>query len=281
MMNTLKTFFLMAGLSVLLVVIGGAFFGEQGAILFFVGSLALNFGSFWFSDRIVLKSYRAQVVTEADAPNLVRTVARLAQRAELPMPRVAIIPNQAPNAFATGRGPKSAVVAVTQGLLQMLDQDELEGVLAHELGHVKNRDVLLSTIAASMVGAITLISRFGFYMGGGRNRGGNPIVAIAVMILAPIGAMLLQMSVSRSREFGADKAGAEISGKPLALASALGKLERFAQSRPTDVNPATSHLFIVNPLGGLGGVSKLFRTHPATGERVTALTRIAQQMGQA
>lgn len=281
MFNTMKTFALMAGLSVLLVLIGGAFFGEQGALLFFLGSLAINLGSFWFSDTIVLRSYRARVVSEAEAPRLVSTVARLAQRADLPMPRVAVIPQQAPNAFATGRGPGSAVVAVTEGLLSMLNQDELEGVLAHELGHVKNRDILLSTIAASMVGAITMISRWGFYLGGSRERGVNPIVGLAVMILAPIGAMLLQMSVSRSREFGADKAGAEISGKPLALASALTKLERFAQSRPTDVNPATSHLFIVNPLGGLSGVTKLFRTHPATGDRVTALQRLAQQMGQA
>ena len=280
MVNTLKTFALLAGLSALLVVIGGAFFGEQGAILFFVGSLALNMGSFWFSDTIVLKSYRARVVTEADAPNLVATVRRLADAAGLPMPRVAIIPNPAPNAFATGRGPRSAVVAVTDGLLGILSQDELEGVLAHELGHVKNRDILLSTIAASMVGAITLISRLGMYMGGGRNRGVNPLVGLAVMILAPIGAMVLQMSVSRSREFGADRAGGIISRKPLALAAALGKLERFAQSRPTDVNPATSHLFIINPLGPLGGMKKLFRTHPATGDRITALQRQAREMGQ-
>ncbi len=280
-MNTLKTFLLMAGLSALLVLLGGAFFGESGAIGFFVVSLAINLGSFWFSDKIVLRSYRARVVSEAEAPHLVGTVRRLAQAAELPMPTVAIVPNPAPNAFATGRGPTSAVVAVTEGLLSALNQDELEGVLAHELAHVKNRDVLLSTIAASMVGAITLISRWGFFMGGGRDRNVNPIVGLAMMILAPLGAMLLQMSVSRSREFGADRTGAQISGKPLALASALGKLERYAARRPQNVNPATSHLFIVNPLGGLGGVSKLFRTHPATGERVSALQRIAVELGQA
>ncbi len=271
----------MAGLSGLLVLLGGAFFGESGAIGFFVVSLAINLGSYWFSDRIVLRSTRARVVSEAEAPTLVATVRRLAETAELPMPTVAIVPNPAPNAFATGRGPKSAVVAVTEGLLGMLSQDELEGVIAHELGHVKNRDILLSTIAASMVGAITLISRLGFYMGGGRNRGVNPIVGLAMMIFAPMGAMLLQMSVSRSREFGADRAGALISHKPLALASALGKLQRYSTSRPQDVNPATSHMFIVSPLGGLGGVSKLFRTHPATGERVTALQRIAAELGQA
>lgn len=280
-MNTFKTFLLMAGLSALLVLLGGAFFGESGAIGFFVVSLVINLGSFWFSDKIVLRSYRARVVSEAEAPRLVSTVRRLAGAAGLPMPRVAIVPNPAPNAFATGRGPKSAVVAVTDGLLGMLNQDELEGVLAHELGHVKNRDILLSTIAASMVGAITMISRWGFFMGGGRSRGVNPIVGLAMMILAPMGAMLLQMSVSRSREFGADRAGAEISGKPLALASALGKLERYSSRSPQDVNPATSHMFIVSPLGGLGGMSKLFRTHPATGDRVSALQRIAAQMGQA
>ncbi len=280
-MNTLKTFALMAGLSALLVALGGALFGQSGAAGFFLVSLVINLGSFWFSDKIVLRSQRARVVTEADAPRLVSTVRRLADAAGLPMPTVAIVPNPAPNAFATGRGPKSAVVAVTDGLLGMLNQDELEGVLAHELGHVKNRDILLSTIAASMVGAITMISRWGFFMGGGRDRDTNPIVAIAMMILAPVGAMLLQMSVSRSREFGADRAGALISRKPLALASALGKLERYAAGRPSNANPATSHLFIISPLGGAGGMSKLFRTHPATGDRVTALHRIAAELGQA
>jgi len=272
-MNAIKTFLLLGAMSALLVVIGGALGGEQGAILALGISLVMNAGSYWFSDKIVLRSYRARVVTEAEAPRLVGTVNRLARRAELPMPRVAIIPGMGPNAFATGRNPKNAVVAVTEGLLQMMDQDELEGVIAHELGHIKNRDILISTIAAAMVGAITMVARWGMFLGGGRNRngGGNMIVALVMMIAAPVAAMLIQMAVSRSREFGADRSGGEISGKPLALASALRKLESFAASRPTDVNPATSHMFIVNPLGGAGGFSSLFRTHPQTADRVAKL----------
>jgi heat shock protein HtpX len=278
-MNVVKTLLLMSILSALLVLMGGAFGGREGALLAFVVSLVMNFGSYWFSSSIVLRAYRARVVTEAEEPNLVRTVARLAERGGLPMPTVAVIPQDAPNAFATGRGPSSAVVAVTTGLMRMVDQDELEGVLAHELGHVKNRDVLLSTIAAAMVGAITMISRWGLWFGGGRRdrEGGvHPIVALALMILAPMAAVLIQMAISRNREFGADRAGAEISGKPRALASALAKLERYAHQRPTDVNPATSHLFIVNPLGG-GSLSGLFRTHPKTEERIARLEELAMR----
>ena len=275
-MNGLKTFLLMGALSALLVLIGGAIGGEQGAIFAFGLSLVMNIGSYWFSDKVVLRMYRARVVTEAEAPRLVGTVRRLAQRANLPMPKVAIIPGMAPNAFATGRNPKHAVVAATEGLLQMMNQDELEGVLAHELGHIKNHDMLLQTVAAAMVGAITMIARWGMFFGGGRDReGANPIVLIATMLLAPLGAVLIQMAVSRSREFGADQAGGEISGKPLALASALSKLERAAHARPTDVNPATSHMFIVNPLGGLKGMTSLFRTHPETGKRIAALQQQA------
>ncbi len=273
-MNTIKTFLLLGAMSALLVLAGGALGGEQGAILAFGFSLVLNAGSYWFSDTIVLRSYRARVVTEAEAPRLVSTVNRLARRAGLPMPKVAIIPGMAPNAFATGRNPKNAVVAATEGLLQMMDQDELEGVIAHELGHIKNRDILISTIAAAMVGAITMVARWGMFFGGGRDRNGggaNIIVALVMMIAAPIAAMLIQMAVSRSREFGADRAGGEISGKPLALASALRKLESFATARPTDVNPATSHMFIVNPLGGAKGLSSLFRTHPQTADRIAKL----------
>ena len=275
-MNGLKTFLLMGALSALLVLIGGAIGGEQGAIFAFGLSLVMNIGSYWFSDKVVLRMYRARVVTEAEAPRLVGTVRRLAQRADLPMPKVAIIPGMAPNAFATGRNPKHAVVAATEGLLQMMNQDELEGVLAHELGHIKNHDMLLQTVAAAMVGAITMIARWGMFFGGGRDReGANPIVLIATMLLAPLGAVLIQMAVSRSREYGADQAGGEISGKPLALASALNKLERAAHARPTDVNPATSHMFIVNPLGGLKGMTSLFRTHPETGKRIAALQQQA------
>ncbi len=272
-MNTLKTFLLLGVMSALLVLIGGAMGGEQGAILAFGFSLVMNAGSYWFSDRIVLRAYKARIVTEAEAPKLVGTVRRLARQAELPMPKVAIIPGMAPNAFATGRNPNNAVVAATEGLLQMMNQDELEGVIAHELGHIKNRDILISTIAAAMVGAITMVARWGMFFGGGRNRngGGNAIVMLVMMIAAPLAAVLIQMAVSRSREFGADRAGGEISGKPLALASALRKLETVASQRPTDVNPATSHMFIVNPLGGRGGMGGLFRTHPLTADRVAKL----------
>jgi len=275
-MNFVKTLLLMSILSALLVLLGGALGGRGGASVALVISLAMNVGSYWFSDKIVLRVYKARVVTEAESPQLVGTVRRLAERAGLPMPRVAIIPSAGPNAFATGRGPKSAVVAATTGLLELVDQDELEGVIAHELGHVRNRDILLSTVAASMVGAITMISRWGLFFGGGRDRGRgvHPIVAIVMMIAAPMAAVLIQMAVSRSREFGADKAGAEISGKPRALASALAKLEQYAHARPTDVNPATSHLFIVNPLGG-GRMSGLFRTHPRTEERIAKLEEMA------
>lgn len=276
-MNFAKTLVLMSLLSALLVGLGGAMGGEQGAILAFVVSLVMNLGSYWFSDKLVLRAYKARIVTEADAPALVGTVRRLAERAGLPMPRVAIIPGSQPNAFATGRGPSSAVVAATEGLLGMVNQDELEGVLAHELAHVQNRDILLSTIAASMVGAITMVARWGLWFGGGRrdgDRGVHPVVAIVLMIAAPLAAVLIQMAVSRSREFAADAGGAAISGKPMALASALGKLEDHAHRSPRDVNPATSHMFIVNPLGG-GRMSGLFRTHPTTDERVERLERLA------
>jgi heat shock protein HtpX len=280
-MNGLKTFLLLGAMSGLLVLIGGAMGGQQGAVMAFGFSIVMNAGSYWFSDKIVLRAYRARVVTEAEAPQLVGTVRRLAGRAGLPMPRVAIIPGMGPNAFATGRGPNNAVVAATEGLLQMMNQDELEGVLAHELGHIKNRDILISTIAAAMVGAITMVARWGMFFGGGRNRegGGNIVTMLVMMIAAPLAAVLIQMAVSRSREYGADQAGGEISGKPLALASALRKLEGFAHARPSDTNPATSHMFIVNPLGGAGGMGKLFRTHPLTEERIARLVEQAHAGG--
>ncbi|MCO4768848.1 MAG: zinc metalloprotease HtpX [Deltaproteobacteria bacterium] len=273
-MNALKTFVLLGAMSMLLVLIGGAMGGQQGALIALGFSVVMNAGSYWFSDRIVLRAYKARIVTDSDAPQLVAIVRRLARQAGLPMPRVAVLPGMGPNAFATGRNPDNAVVAVTEGLLQMMTPDELEGVVAHELGHVKNRDILISTLAAAMVGAITMVARWGMFFGGGRDRnggGGNIIVMLVMMVSAPLAAVLIQMAVSRSREFGADQAAGEITGKPLALASALRKLESFAQQRPTDVNPATSHMFIVNPLGGSGGVGKLFRTHPVTAERVARL----------
>ena len=276
-MNSLKTFFLMSGLAVFMVVIGSVLGGARGAQLFFLIAVGMNFFAYYFSDKIVLRAYKARLVDEREAPQLVSTVRRLATRAGLPMPKVAIIPMDVPNAFATGRNPQNAVVAATTRLLDMMDQDELEGVLAHELGHVKNRDILLSTIAAAMVGAITMLSsmtRWSFLFGRGssRSQGGiHPAVVLLLAILAPIGAMLIQMSISRSREFAADRAGAEISGKPLALASALAKLESMSQQQPREVNPSTAHMFIINPLGGMSSMSKLFRTHPTTDERIQRL----------
>lgn len=280
-MNTVKTFLLMAGMTFLLMFIGEAVGGQSGMMFALVAAGVMNVGSWWFSDRIVLAMYGARVVTEDEAPELVSVVRELTQRAGMPMPRVAIIPEEVPNAFATGRNPENAVVAATAGLLRILDRDELAGVMAHELAHVKNRDTLISTVAATLAGAIGMIARMGLWFGGGRDDdegGGNPVVLLGALIVAPFAAMLLQMAVSRSREYGADAMGAQISGQPLALARALNKLERIAQGHPIDVNPATSHMFIINPLGSLGGVTKLFRTHPSTEERVERLKAIAAAM---
>ncbi|MCB9797018.1 MAG: zinc metalloprotease HtpX [Alphaproteobacteria bacterium] len=273
-MNTLKTFLLMAVMTTLLVGIGGAVGGRGGASFALLAAAAMNLGSWWFSDRIVLGMYRARVVDAHEAPELVAVVEELARAAELPMPRVAIIPEQAPNAFATGRSPDVAVVAITEGLLRMLDREELAGVMAHELAHVRNRDTLISSIAATMVGAITMIARFGLWFGGSRDRGGG-LAALLMLVLAPLAAVLIQMSISRSREFAADAFGARVSGHPLALARALNKLDRYANGHPSDVNPATSHMFIINPLGGSGGLGRLFRTHPTTEERVARLKEMA------
>jgi len=277
-MNGAKTFLLMASLAVFMVLIGGAIAGPQGARFFLMIALAMNGFAYWFSDKIVLKMYKARLVDEIEAPELVGTVRTLAQRAGLPMPKVAIIPMDAPNAFATGRNPENAVVAATTGLLSMMNQDELEGVLAHELGHVQNRDILISTIAAAMVGTIAMMSRsaqWSMVWGGNRNRNVHPGIVLLLTILAPMAAMVIQMTISRSREFAADEAGARISGKPLALASALQRLDSMSHSRPTSVNPSTAHMFIVNPLGGLEGVTRLFRTHPTTDERIAKLQALA------
>jgi len=277
--SQLKTFFLMAGLMAFLVGIGGILGGQNGAMICFVFALAMNGFMYWNSGSLVLKMYKASPVTEAEAPRLYRSVQRMASNASLPMPTVALIPMDQPNAFATGRNPSNAVVAVTTGLLEMVDDDELDGVVAHELGHVQNRDILISTIAAAMVGAITMlasIAKWGAIFGRGRNgKGIHPAVMILLAILAPIAALLIQMMISRNREYMADEAGARISGKPMALASALQKLERFSQNRPVDVNPSTAHMFIVNPLGGNSRMSNLFRTHPTTQDRVNRLKRLA------
>ena len=277
-MNNVKVFVLMAGLTSLLIALGGAFGGQGGMVTAPVFAGVINFAMYFGSSKLVLRMYRAQVVTEREAPELYAMVDRLRQRAGLPMPTLAIAPHAQPNAFATGRSPQHAVVCVTEGILRLISQDELEGVLAHELAHVRNHDMLLQTIAATMAGAISNIAHFGLFFGGSRDDegGGNPIAALAMAILAPIGAMLIQFAISRQREFKADAVGAEISGRPLALAGALQKLDAAAHRVPMDVAPAAASLAIVNPLAAYrGGLSTLFSTHPATEERVARLQAIA------
>ena len=280
-MNLLKTTFLMALLTALLVWVGDLLMGRQGMWLFLVMAGVMNFGAYWFSDKLVLKMYRAQPVTAAEAPELHAIVRELTQRGNLPMPAVYVVPSESPNAFATGRDPQHAAVAVTHGILGILTREELAGVLGHELGHVRNRDTLTSCIVATVAGAITMLSRSAMWFGGGRRdgerSGGNPLVAIAALILAPIAAMLVQMAISRTREFAADRAGAELSGRPLALASALRKLERGATAIPMGMaTEATAHQFIVNPLRG--GLAGLFSTHPRTDDRVARLEELARTM---
>lgn len=279
-MNNMKVFVLMAGLTGLVVAIGQLIGGGTGAIMALVLSGAMNLFMYWSSSSIVLKSYGARVVTEAEAPDLYRMVDRLRQNAGLPMPTLAIAPHAQANAFATGRNPENAVVCVTEGILQMVNKDELEGVLAHELAHIKNHDMLLQTIAATMAGAISNLAQFAFFFGGSRDEDGdsaNPIVLIAMLIIGPIAAMIIQMAISRQREFKADAVGAQISGKPRSLASALIKLENGARRIPMQVSPSAAPLAIVNPLAAFNmrGVTKLFRTHPPTEERVAALEAMA------
>ena len=279
MSNTLKTTALLAALTVLFILIGGMVGGEQGMVVAFVFAGLMNFASYWWSDRIVLWMYGAQEVGEAEAPEFHALVRRLAQRAGLPMPRVYIMPTETPNAFATGRNPEHAAVAATEGILRILTQDELEGVMAHELGHVRNRDILISTLAATLAGAIMMLARMAQWaalFGGGRNSdedegGSTGIVGMLILVIvAPLAAMLIQMAISRAREYLADATGARISRKPLALADALEKLERAATAVPLDANPATAHMFIVNPLRG-SSILHLFSTHPPIEERVARL----------
>lgn len=274
-MNTLKTFLLMGVLTVALVLLGGYIGGEGGALMALVLAGAMNFISYFFSDRIVLKMNRARVVGRGDAPVLYEVVESLARRAGMPMPKVAIIPSPQPNAFATGRNPEHAVVAATEGILRILDRDELAGVMAHELAHVKHRDILIASVAATLAGAIMYVARFGLFFGGGdRDRGpAGGILAIAVIILAPIAAFVIKAAISRSREYAADAGGAEISGRPRSLASALQKLETTVQQVPMAVNPAAEHLYIVKPFRG-GGIGRLFSTHPPTAERVERLLEL-------
>jgi heat shock protein HtpX len=280
MTNTLKTTALLAALTVLFVLLGGMAGGEQGMVIAFLFAGLMNFGSYWWSDRIVLWMYGAQEVSAAQAPEFHALVRRLAQQAGLPMPKVYIMPTDTPNAFATGRNPQHAAVAATEGILRILTPDELEGVMAHELGHVRNRDILISTIAATLAGAVMMLARMAQYaawFGAGRSGddeegggSGNVVGMILLAVLAPIAAMLIQMAISRAREYLADAAGAQISKKPWALADALEKLERAATALPMEANPSTAHLFIVNPLRG-SSLLNLFSTHPPVAERVARL----------
>jgi heat shock protein HtpX len=280
-MNTVKTAGLMVVLTVLLVTVGGVLTGSRtGVITFFVIAMVMNLVSYWFSDKIVLRMYSAKEATEAEAPVLYSVVRDLARRGNLPMPKVYVIPSEAPNAFATGRNPSHAAVAATQGIMRLLTREELTGVMAHELAHVGNRDILIGTIAAAIAGAISMMANMAMWFGGGRRDdregSGNIIVMIVLMIVAPLAAMMIQMAISRSREYQADATGAKLAGNPLWLASALRKLEAGAQRIPMDANPATAHMFIVSPLRG-GGVSNMFSTHPPMGDRVARLEAMARE----
>jgi heat shock protein HtpX len=280
MSNILKTTLLLTVMTLLLMLAGRAFGGERGMFLALAFAAVLNFVSYFFSDKIALAAYRAQPVSREDLPRVYNIVERLAQKVSLPMPKIYVIPTDSPNAFATGRNPNHASVAVTQGILGLLTDDELEGVLAHELGHVRNRDILISSIAATLAGAITYlasIAKWGMIFGGMRGErddrdGGGGIAAIAMIFLAPFAAMLIQLAVSRSREYGADDTGAHWTGNPYALASALAKIEAYSTRRPLIATPSTAHMFIIQPF--LGGMSfgNLFSTHPPTAKRIERLT---------
>ena len=278
--NWIKTSVLMAGIMALFGVIGGYLGGSSGMLLALLFGGAMNIFAYWFSDSMVLKMYRAREVDETSAPQFYNMVKELAQRAGLPMPRVYLIDQEQPNAFATGRNPEHAAVAATTGILRMLSARELRGVMAHELAHVRHRDILISTISATMAGAISALANFAMFFGGRDSEGNrsNPIATIAVALLAPLAASLIQMAISRAREFEADRGGAEISGDPNALADALSKIDAFARGIPmpvADAHPATAQMMIMNPLSG-GGLAGLFSTHPATEERVAKLRSLAR-----
>lgn len=277
-MNALKTTFLLALLTVLLVLAGGYFGGRNGMILAFVIAAGMNFFSYFYSDKLALRMYNAQPVTREELPRAYAVVERMTQRIGLPMPKIYVIPTESPNAFATGRNPEHASVAVTHGILNLLNDEELEGVLAHELGHVKNRDILTSSVAATLAGAITILARMGFwaslftgYGGSNDEREGGGIGALLMLILAPIAAMLIQLAVSRAREYQADATGAHITGNPYALASALEKLDAYSKRLPMPASPTNAHLFIVAPVISARDLANLFSTHPPIPKRIERL----------
>jgi len=281
-MNHFRTFLLMLALMVLFILVGSAIGGKSGAVYAFVFAALINFFAYWFSDKIVLRMYRAKEVTQGEAPELYQMVAELTNKASVPMPKVYIMENDTPNAFATGRNPDHAAVAVTTGILKILSKDELKGVLAHELSHIRHRDILISTLAATIAGAISMlasIARWGAIFGGGRSDddeggGGNILFVLLFSMVAAFAAMLIQMAISRSREYLADEGGAHLS-HPLSLAKALGKLDLAVKRIPMEANPSTAHMFIVNPLRG-GGVLSLFSTHPPIEERIARLEEMAR-----
>lgn len=284
-MNSLRTAILLGLLTALLIWIGDMIGGRQGALLFFLIALGMNMLTYWFSDRIVLAMYRAQEVGRAEAPELYSIVENVAMKAGIPVPRIYIIPSMSPNAFATGRSPSHAAVAVTEGILRILSRDELEAVIAHEISHVRNRDILVATIAASIAGAITMIANwmrwaaiFGGFERDEEDRGGA-LSLLFLAIVAPIAALLIQLAISRGREYMADEGSARITRRPLSLANALMKLEAAAYEMPMNANPATSHMFTVNPFRG-GGFASLFSTHPSTESRIERLRKLARSMGQ-
>lgn len=276
-MNRMKTFMLMAGLTALFAVIGKALGGQTGMFIAFGLALAMNFFSYWFSDKIVLKMYRAQEASEHEQPALYSMVRSLATRANLPMPKVYVIPGEQPNAFATGRNPEHSAVAVTESIMRILDRDELAGVIGHELAHIKHRDILIGTIAATIAGAISMIAnmaQWAMFFGAGRSddeEGQNPIAMLVSIIVAPIAAMLIQMAISRSREYMADEEGARIAGNPRYLSNALRKLHMASQQIPLTATPATAHMFIVSPFSGGGALLSLFSTHPPMEKRIARL----------
>jgi len=281
MMNWFRTTLLLSVMTALFVGIGYLLGGPSGMVIAFLVAVGMNAFAYWNSDKMVLRMHGARQINRREHPEFYDMVTNLAARAQLPMPKVYIIDEAQPNAFATGRNPENAAVAATTGLLNMLSRDEIEGVMAHELGHVKNRDTLTMTITATIAGAISMIANFGLFFGGRRDNAGGILGTLAIMILAPLAAMLVQMAISRTREYAADRAGAEISGKPGALASALDKIQAGAARVPNEraeSNPATAHMFIINPLNGRN-MDNLFSTHPNTGNRIAELNKMAQTMG--